>query len=242
MKKIFVAILAILVFAGWDLHAVGHSRSSLEPSDQEVSPKAIIEKYIEAVGGEEAVKGIRNMKMIMEAEIQGMSVKILGVTDQENDRTVNVTEMNGNVVAKTVIKGSTGKVVSMGQEQELTAEQVGSMKSQKYIFQELYFDEMGYAVSYGGTEEVEGEKAHKLLLKDSNGAETTEFYSVDSGLKLKTKSDVSGEVWFMDYKEVDGLVMPSKMVVSNPMMPMPMEVNVVSISFNQELEESLFDL
>jgi len=236
-----LAFAALLALEGADVKAEVGFINRVGLITQEVTPEFIIKKYIEAVGGEEAVRGVRNLEMTMEAEVQGMAVKIKGVTDQENDRALNVTEMNGNVVAKSIINGDVGKVISMGQEQQLTEEQIQSVKNQKYIFQELHLDELGYSVSYGGKENADGEEVYKLILKDGNGYESIEYYSVDSGLKVMTKSDLAGEVKFKDYKEVDGLMMPMKMVVSNTMMPMPMEVTVVSIVFNQELDENLFN-
>ncbi|QDH81531.1 outer membrane lipoprotein-sorting protein [Echinicola soli] len=208
---------------------------------QEVTVQQVVDKYIKAAGGIDKVKAIKNMEMNMETEIQGMTLVIKAVTDQEHNRLLNLTKMNGNQVAKTVIKDNKGKVVSMGQEQDLTEDQLNSMKSQTFVFPELFYEELGYEVSYGGTEDVEGEAAYKLLLKDASGVETSEFYSVESGLKLKTESEAAGTVSYKDYMEVDGIMVPSKMVIANAMMPAPMEAKITSVVFNQALDSGLFE-
>lgn len=206
------------------------------------SVKEVIDNYVKAIGGEAKMKAIRNMEMNMQAEIQGMQLVISGVTDQENKRMANVTEMNGNVISKTIVKDGAGTVSAMGQEQPLTEEQVAAvLKNQVYVFRELYLDELGITVVFEGTEEVEGEQAYKLSFEAGGDGNTTEYYSVATGLKIQTKSDIAGTILYKDYKEVDGLMMAMTMVIKNSMIPMPLEAKVTSVRFNQDLDDSVFN-
>ena len=206
------------------------------------SVKEVIDNYVKAIGGEAKMKDIRNMEMNMQAEIQGMQLVISGVTDQENKRMANVTEMNGNVVSKTIVKDGAGTVSAMGQEQALTEAQVAAvLKNQVYVFRELYLDELGIEVVFGGTEEVEGEQAYKLSFEAGGDANTTEYYSVATGLKIQTKSDIAGTILYKDYEDVDGLMIPMTMIIKNNMIPMPLEAKVTSVRFNQDLDDSVFN-
>ncbi|WP_339880455.1 peptidase, M16 family protein [uncultured Algoriphagus sp.] len=206
------------------------------------SVKEVIDNYVKAIGGEAKMKDIRNMEMNMEAEIQGMQLVISGVTDQENKRMANLTEMNGNVVSKTIVKDGAGTVSAMGQEQALTEAQVAAvLKNQVYVFRELYLDELGVTAVFEGTEEVEGEEAYKLSFETGGDGNTTEYYSVATGLKIQTKSDIAGTILYKDYEDVDGLMMPMTMVIKNNMIPMPLEAKVTSIKFNQDLDDSVFN-
>lgn len=241
MKRAIIAIAAALMMNGVESVAAESADRKMLLQKQEVTVKEVVDKYLKAAGGKEKIKGIRNMEMIMETEIQGMKLVIKAVSDQENNRLLNMTEMNGNQVAKTIVKDNKGKIISMGQEQELTADQLNTMRSQTYVFPEMHYEELGYTVTYEGTKEVEGQEAHKLLLKDGNGMETSEYYSIDTGLKLMTESDVAGQISYKDYKEVDGIFVPSKMIIANAMMPAPMEATVKSVVFNQDLDDSLFE-
>ncbi|WP_236252757.1 outer membrane lipoprotein-sorting protein [Echinicola sp. 20G] len=241
MKKAVIALAGMLMLGNVDAKAIDPVKENSESLVQEASVKEVVDKYIKASGGLDKIKGIKNMELVMETEIQGMKLIIKSVTDQENNRLLNLTEMNGNQVAKTVIKDSKGKMISMGQEKELTEDQLNSMRSQTFVFPELFYEELGYTVTYGGLQEVEGVSAHKLILKDANGMQTNDFYDAESGLKIMTESDVAGKINFKDYKEMDGITVPTKMIISNAMMPMPMEATVTSIVFNQELDDSLFE-
>jgi len=205
------------------------------------SVKEVIDSYVKAIGGEAKMKAVRNMEMNMQAEIQGMKLDMASVIDRENQRLLNVTEMNGSVISKTVLKDGTGKVMAMGQEQVLTEEQLDAVKNQIYAFRELYLDELGVNVTYDGIAEVDGEQAHKLAFNAGGDANTTEYYSVTTGLKLQTVSTAAGTISYKDYKEVDGLMMPMTMVITNAMLPMPLEAKVSSIVFNQDLDDSIFN-
>ncbi|WP_192346437.1 peptidase, M16 family protein [Algoriphagus sp. Y33] len=239
-KSILIFALALLALpvatkAGME------EKESLSIVKVDNSVKEVIDSYVKATGGEANMKAVRNMEMKMQAEIQGMMLDISSVVDRENQRLLNLTEMDGNVLSKTVLKDGVGKVTAMGQEQVFTEEQVEAVRNQVYAFRELYLDELGINVTYGGTAEIEGEQAHKLIFEIGGEGNTTEYYSVATGLKLQTESTEIGTVIYKDYQEVDGLMMPMAMSITNSMMPMPMEARVISILFNQDLDDTLFN-
>src|SRR5690606_18961509 len=99
----------------------------------------------------------------------------------------------------------------------------------------------GITATYEGTAEVAGEQAHKLAFSTGGDADTIEYFSVATGLKIQTESAAAGTITYKDYKEVDGLMMPTKMVITNGMLPMPLEAKITSIKFNQDLDDSVFD-
>ena len=242
MKKTIIILAFSLLVAPMasEAHVVAEE-GSIKVKDEN-SVKEVIDNYIKATGGESKMKAIYNVEMNMEAEIQGMKLLIQGITDQKNERMLNVTEVNGNVMSKTVVKDGAGTVSAMGQEQTLTDEQVAAvLKNQIYAFRELYLDDLGIAVTFEGTAEVEGEQAYKLAFDAGGDGNTTEYYSVASGLKLQTESPAAGKIVYKDYKEVDGLMMPMTMVITNSMLPMPLKANITSIEFNQELDDSVFN-
>lgn len=242
MKKLIVVLVIGLLAAPLTITAKLVENEKPTKSIVDNSVKEVIDKYIKATGGESKMKAIYSINMTMEAEIQGMKLIMSAVTDQKNERMVNITEMNGNVVSKTIVKDGKGTVSAMGQEQALTEDQVAAvLKNQIYAFRELYLDELGISATYEGTAVVEGEQAYKLVFGAGEDSETAEYYSVASGLKLQTESPTIGKMVYKDYKEMDGLMMPMTMVLTNSMMPMPLEAKVTSIEFNKELDDSLFN-
>ncbi|WP_380800382.1 peptidase, M16 family protein [Shivajiella indica] len=203
-------------------------------------PETIINAYIKAVGGKGNISKIKNSIVVMEAEFQGAGITIKGISDQENSRLLQETLVMGNVAQKTVLVNGKGKISAMGQEQELTEDMVNMLKAQTYVFPENHYVELGYAVELHGTEEIDGETAHKLVITTANGIKTSEYYSVKSGLKLRTSSEATGDVSYSDYQEVEGVLIPMILSIKNPMLPVALEAKVVSIKFNQELSDDDF--
>ncbi|REG82818.1 LolA-like protein [Algoriphagus antarcticus] len=241
MKKNILVLALGLLAASVTTQASVVEKEVLSKVTVESSVKEVIDNYVKATGGEAKMKAVRNVEMKMQAEFQGMKLDMSSVIDQENQRLLNVTDMNGNTVSKTVLKDGAGKVMAMGQEQVLTEDQLTAMKNQIYAFRELYLDELGVTVTYDGTAEIDGEEAHILSFETGGDGNTTEYYSVANGLKLQTESKAAGTISYKDYKEVDGLMMPMTMVITNAMLPMPLEAKITSIEFNQDLDDSLFN-
>ncbi len=223
-----------------EVFASGNFQTLTEKSYVEKDPAEIIARYIQAVGGKAKVDLIKNSTMTMEADFQGTNIIIQGISDQVNKRVYQETNVMGNVVQKTVIANGKGKMIAMGQEQELNEEMMQMMQSQAYVFPEMHYEELGYSLEHRGTEEIDGEEANTLVITAPNGMETMEYYSTKSGLKLKTSSSATGDIGYSDYEVVDGVMFPMTMTIKNPMLPSAMVGKVTSIKFNQELNDEDF--
>lgn len=206
----------------------------------ENDPETIIANYIKAVGGEAKVKAIKNASLTAEANFQGQVIEIKTIADSENSRMMQSTAVGGNVMQKTFLVDGQGQMVMMGQVQELPSETAAMLKPQTYVFPEQFYTEMGFTLEFLGTEEVDGQQTNKLGITAPNGMLTNEFYSVESGLKIKTSSAATGEIVYSDYQEVDGVKFPMMLTIKNPMLPVALEAKMVSVKFNQTLSDSDF--
>lgn len=202
--------------------------------------KTVISKYIEAIGGEDRVKSIKNASMTAEASIQGQAFQIQTISDSENSRLMQSTSVGGNVIQKTLLVDGKGQMIVMGQAQDLPESTVSLLKAQTYVIPEQYYDEMGFEIAYIGIEDLQGTSVHKLELTSPSGIVTQDFYSVASGLKLKSSSGENGDVSYSDYQEVDGIMFPMVLTIKNPMLPVALEAKIVSLKFNQTLTDEDF--
>ncbi|WP_113926165.1 LolA-like protein [Cognataquiflexum aquatile] len=242
MKKIFVAALALgIILTGSNAKAYMADKAVLAATNLvENDPTTIIDNYIKAVGGKANVSKIKNSVLVMEADFQGNAIVIRGISDQENGRMLQETSVMGNVAQKTVLANGKGKMSGMGQEQELTEEMVSVLKAQTYVFPEMHYIDLGYVLEAQGTEKIDEEDAYKLIITAPNGMKTVEYYSVSSGLKLRTSSDATGEISYLDYTEIEGVKVPTKLAIKNPMLPVTLEAKMISLKFNQVLSDEDF--
>lgn len=243
LKTLLMAAMVTGMVAGpvISMHAFPQPRLEVTSVTEENTPEEIIAKYIEAIGGKENVAKIKNSVMEMEAEFQGADIKIRGISDQENKRLLQETSIMGNVAQRTVLANGKGKMSAMGQEQEISEEMLQILQAQTYVFPETHYASMGYELSYRGEDSVNGEKAHALVITAPNGMETMEYYSVDSGLKLRTSSEETGDITYADYTEIQGVKIPMSLTIQNPMLPTALETKVTSIKFNQDLSQEDFN-
>lgn len=206
----------------------------------DITAAGVIAKYINSIGGQDKVKAIKTSKLDAVAEIQGMKLNMLYVYDENQEAFSNKIMMMGNVASNTVIKNGKATITAMGQSQELTDEQYESLKMSMFIFPELHFDDLGYSVELDGIKDVDGVEAYKVLISNPTGSSQAYYYSVDSGLKIKSESAEAGETFYNDYQEVDGVLYPMSMLVKSPAIPMPLESKVEKIKFNVEISEEEF--
>lgn len=206
----------------------------------ENDPATVISNYIKAVGGEEKVKSIKNASMTAEANFQGQIIQIKTVADSEKVRLMQSTSVGGNVMQKTILADGKGQMMVMGQVQQLPDETAAMLKPQTFVFPEQFYESMGFKIAYIGTEAVNGEDAHHLQITAPNGMVTNEFYATSSGLKLRTNNATTGDIFYSDYQEVEGIMFPMMLTIKNPMLPVALEAKMVSVKFNQTLSDADF--
>ena len=203
-------------------------------------PATIIANYIKAVGGEEKVKSVKNASMTAEANFQGQVIEIKTIADSENGRMMQSTALGGNVMQKTLLVDGKGQMITMGQVQELPEETVALLKPQTYVFPEQYYESMGFKLAYVGLESIDGQEVHNLQITAPNGLMNNEFYSVASGLKIRTSSAATGDITYSNYQPVDGVLFPMVLTIKNPMLPVALEAKMITVKFNQTLSDSDF--
>ena len=241
MKKRILAPLLFLICTGISFAEAVKVNSSLNQVTPFLNdPATIIATYIKAVGGMDKVMAIKNAHFTAEAMFQGQIIEIKTIADAENSRLMQSTSVGGNVMQKTLFSGGKGQMLVMGQVQELPDEMAMMLKPQTYVFPEIHYESMGFKLALLATEEIEGEQVNKLEITAPNGMVTTEYYSVKTGLKLKSSSLATGDVLYSDYQEIEGVNFPMLLTIKNPMLPVALEAKMISVKFNQALTEEDF--
>jgi zinc protease len=205
--------------------------------DSEISAEQVIDSYIQAIGGREKAKSIKTGKMEAVAEIQGTKLTMAYVYDEANHAFNNKIQAMGNVLSNTTIRDGKAVVSAGGQTMELTDEQFEATKMNMFIFPELHFEELGYSLELDGVKDVEGDDAYKLVITNPTGSQQINYYSVSSGLKIKSESAENGEVFYSEYQDHDGIKYPMMSTVKSPMIPVPLAAKVEKLEFNVSISE-----
>ena len=220
----------------------GDEVQEIQLSDASKTASDVISDYLEAIGGVTAVEAIKTAKLEMTAEVQGTKLEMMAIHDMENQRLVQQVVVMGNVASKTLVKDGKATVSSMGKSQSLTDEQYEDVKmASLWLVPELYYETMGYSLSLDGAVDLDGESAYKVIVSNPTGGQVVNFYSIDSGLKLKSENQLSGDVSYQEYQEFEGVQVPVKMSIKSPMLPVPLETQVNNVELNLSVSDQDFN-
>ncbi len=220
---------------------MGFPAKEMGEVDPNLTVEQVLSSYIEAIGGEAKARSVKSAKLSMDAEVMGNALNMSMVHDDENMRFSQETSVGGNVMQKATLKDGKGTATIQGQSMEMTDEQLDGAVLNSFFIPELHYQTMGYTVELDGIKDVEGTPAYKVIVTTPTGSSISNFYAVDSGLKIKNESAQTGETFYKDYQDKDGLLVPMSLTLKSPAIPVPLEAKVVSLEINPELTEEDFN-
>jgi len=207
----------------------------IDVSNLTLSATDVIDAYLKAIGGIEAAEKIKTAKTTMSAEVQGNTLKMISIQDEKNQIMVQRVLMMGNEVSKTVLKDGKATVSGMGQSQTLPDEQFEYLKMSMWIVPELHYETMGYTLSSDGVKDVNGETAYRVLVINPTGGEIANYYSTETGLKIKSEDSITGVITYGEYAPYEGVLLPVELSLESPMVPFPLAFKVDELSVNTEI-------
>ena len=211
-------------------------------NQESISPKEVIYKYIESIGGKDKLESIESITMSGNFEIPQAPFKPSVIIKQQNPNltSLELSAPEMGTIMKQKFNGDNGYMEQMGQNVPFNEEQINSSKSKKGIFEELYYDSTilkidGY-ITIGGSDLV------KVKIDDK----TLKYYDINSGLLVRSEETMKVEGnsitttrKFSDYKDVDGILYPFKTEIINGMQTITIEFD--EIKFNEVFDKNDFN-
>lgn len=231
MKKISLFVSALLV-----------STLSFAQTAEEV-----INNYVTAIGGKDAISKIKDLTMTFTGEVQGANLEVViqKKTPNKFSQAVNVTGMGE--VQKQVCDGTKVRASGMQGSEDITdPEKVKAVAMQAVIVPEAEYTAMGAKLTYAGKEKVNNADAHKLEVTIGS-VKMTEFYDAATGLKVRqmiTAETPMGSQTiisdYSDYKDINGVKFAHKL--SQDLGMMQLALTASKIEANTNLADSLFEI
>ncbi len=208
----------------------------------DITAEEVINKYIDAIGGKDALSKVNSLVTNSSFSTQGMEIQIV-IHQKESEKLLVETKMMGNLMAKQVFDGEKGVVASPMGEQEIEGDDLISLKASAVIFPELNYKELGYTLKIREIESVDGKDAYKIAITNPAGNTSVHFFDVETGLRVKEINDSeqgSSVIIYKKYDIVDGVKFPFEFDQS--MAGQLLEMKVSEILINSEIEDSIFEL
>lgn len=223
----------------FDIYGNPTSKPKQEEVDADVTVTSILQKYIDAIGGASNVEKIKTLQYVAKGNLQGQEITLTRV-ESGDGRALQVINAMGMDFYRLVLNKDKGYLDLQGQRQDLTNEQIIGLRS-KLLFPELKMIQNPTIIKLAGIETQDGKRVYKLV-----EGKNYFYYDVESGLKngegsiteVAPGQEVNEGVTFYDYKETDGVKIPSKVTLN---IGMDISLNIIDLKLNQPVDDHLFE-
>lgn len=205
MKKLTTLFAFLLVF-GAGLRA------------QTPAVQAIVDGYLEAIGGVEAWKELTSVQANGKAAMQGMEFPFV-MTTAEGDRMHQEVDIMGSKMVQ-AYDGETAWMLfpmqGITEPTPMPEDQAASMKEQTFLSEFIDSEARGYKIEAVEGKELEGTPTYGLrVTNEKAGTDHTYYFDTEylipvmmaSTVKTGAQAGTVVEVYMSDYQEVDGLMM-----------------------------------
>ncbi len=205
----------------------------------------VISKYIEVTGGKEAYSSLKDLSMELSSEMAGMKISVKIDRKAPNKFFTEIAFPMGKQVI--VFDGEKGKMSAMGNEMPLPEEQAEGIKLLGFPSSIMHLEENGIKAELTGAENIDGNNAYKVVLTLPSGKTKTQFYDVETGLRVReveTQDTPQGQMTqtsnLGDYKEVAGIKFAHTQTIQ--MGPQQLVMKVNSIKVNEGVDDKIFEV
>jgi hypothetical protein len=229
----------------FDRYGVQYDPNDRVKIPEGITAQNIIDKYVEAIGGKEALEGVINIKTVYEASVQGQKLTLTSVKNNKASKQA-ITMMGMNFMS-TVYDGSDVKITQQGQNVPVGEEDKKDLPIDAQVTPELNYDKLGVTIELAGAQNINGKTAYGVKVTMPSGKTSTQYFDAESGLKVKsvvTNEGPNGQSMtstteIKSYKEVDGIKVPEKMNINQGF---PMTAELKSAEVNADLDEDTFKI
>jgi len=249
MFRSAASVVLLGALAGLPASASTLPTPSAQPAGEDLpSGWEVLEHFAEARGGAERYLKIKNFvaRGTFSMEAMGFSGPIT-MTEAAPDKLhmhielnamMQMTQATDGEVAWGIAPGSSDPVIMEGPQAE-------QMLDRAAFHDEVRPRERYESAEVVGVEDVEGKACYRVNLRTKSGQDSVDFFSVDTGLRVKTmqRTSPAAETFdsvslFFDWEEIDGVWHP--MTIRQRNQGQEFVIRFDSIEHDAELDMSMF--
>jgi len=192
----------------------GYPAAELKAPPTGVTTQTVLDGYVKAIGGKDAVSKMKDVTSTGIITSQFGSIDVLAI-NKYPDKSAQTLTMNGSPLQKDIFDGKTGKTMGMQGDAVYSEKEVLDAKAEANIAFENDLAALGMQANLLGIDLVDGKDAYKVEYTYPSGKKAYIWYSVNTGLKIKSivVSERDGEsmevvTTYSDYRAVNGVMFP----------------------------------
>lgn len=240
MKNIKILLAALFIFA---IHF--NLLAQETTTENSTLAKEVIDKYVEAIGGKEAMSAVEDRTTIMRGNVMGQNLTM--IIKQKWPNKLRQEIKAGGMEQLVLFNGEKAVMTAAGQKIDITGKEFDALQLEATM--DVLFDPEAYGIklSYEGEDVIEETPVHKIKMTLPSGIRWFQFYDKETGLKVKESKELQTQMglmeqdtYYSEYKEVDGKLYPFK--IKQGVGQQSFEITVSSVKVNTGLEDSIFEL
>ena len=212
-------------------------------ADASLTPTALMEKVIAAIGSKEALDNVKDVQLKGTANVMGQSLEMKQTIVMPGN-SVTTMSMGGMAIMKQSVVDGKYSVAQQGQEAPITDDlKEGLDESATLVPEQLYLTK-GYGLKIVGGEKVDGKEAIDVEVTTPSKKVSHRFYDAKTFLLVKTskseevpgRGTMTQQQFYTSYQTVNGVQISSEQLID--MGQMKINIKYSDIKVNQGLKTS----
>lgn len=212
-------------------------------ADASLTPAALMEKAIAAIGSKEALSSIKDVQLKGTANLMGQSLDMQQTIVMPGN-SVTTMSMGGMAMMRQAVVDGKYSVAQQGQEAPITEDVKEGLDESATLVPEQLFLTKGYGLKIVGAEKVDGNDAIDVEVTTPSKKVSHRFYDAKTFLLVKTskseevpgRGTMTQQQYFTGYKTVNGVQIASEQLMD--LGQMKINIKYTDIKMNQGLKTS----
>ena len=212
-------------------------------ADASLTPAALMEKAIAAIGTKEALNNIKDVELKGTANLMGQSLEMKQTIVMPGN-SVTTMSMGGMAMMRQAVVDGKYSVSQQGQDAPITDDLKEGLDESATLVPEQLFLSKGYGLKIVGAEKVDGKDAIDVEVTTPSKKVSHRFYDATTFLLVKTSKseEVPGQgtmtqqQYYTGYKVVNGVQIASEQLMD--LGQMKINIKYTDIKVNQGLKSS----
>jgi predicted Zn-dependent peptidase len=210
-----------------------------KPVPAGVTVKSVLDNYINAVGGEKAIKAVKTIAMTGSTTIPQAPAPLTFTSKMDvKGKAMIELSMGGMSIMKQVVNDKEGYMSQQGQKKQIEGDELIEARATAVPFEELTMvSKAGLVIT--GIEPIDGNDAYAV--KNGN---TVNYYDVKSGLKVaeaKTQEEGGQKTtlmtYYKDYRDVKGVKVPFNIIKN---VGIELDIKLTDVKINEGVTDADF--
>lgn len=235
-KTLFVSLIAFILL-------ISSAFPQNETAESVEQAQSVIAKYLNAIGGADAIKNIVDKTVIMRGTAMDQTVTL--ILKQKYPNKLRQDVKAGGMDQVLIYDGEKAVMKVAGQTIKIEGKQLEQLKLESEMEILLNPEASGIKISYDGSEQAGDNLLHKVKFILPSGLNWIAYFDDKTGLKVKEIKETETQmglitqiVEYSDYQDVDGIKIPFKMIQSFG--PQSIELTISSVKINKGIPDDIF--